>query len=102
MLKQKKPFHCTKFVIAPVKGFWLVREMQECTTVLFHRKMTKNNHKNERKICYWKLVFVICSYSTWARRHAKQGMSTWPREHVDTLDTLAPEHVSKQSTLARE
>ena len=25
------PFYCTKFVIVPVKGFRLVREMQECT-----------------------------------------------------------------------
>ena len=25
-------FCCTKFVIAPVEGFHLVREMQECTT----------------------------------------------------------------------
>ena len=39
-----KPFYCKKFVIAPVKGFRLVRAMQECTTVLFHRK------KKERTI----------------------------------------------------
>ena len=25
-----KPFYCTKFVTAPVKGFGLVREMPEC------------------------------------------------------------------------
>ena len=33
-----KPFYCTKFVIALVKGFRLVREVQGCATVLFHRK----------------------------------------------------------------
>ena len=27
-----KPFYCTEFTIAPVKGFHLVREMSECTT----------------------------------------------------------------------
>ena len=47
-----RPFYCTKFFIAPVKDFRLVREMQECTTVFFHRKKTKNNHKNVRKTCY--------------------------------------------------
>ena len=26
-----KPFYCRKFVIAPVKGFCLVREVPECT-----------------------------------------------------------------------
>ena len=60
--------------------------MQECTTVLFHRKKTKNNHKNIRKTCYWKLIFVICSIV---------------RQHVDmqsTLGTLTRWHVSTQST----
>ena len=47
-----KPFCCTEFVIAPVKGFRLVREMQQGTTFLFHRKKTKNNNKNVRKTCY--------------------------------------------------
>ena len=47
-----KPFYCTKFVIAPAKGSHLVREMQECTAVLFHRKKTKRNHKNVRKTYY--------------------------------------------------
>ena len=33
LLKTKvKQFYCTKFVIATVKGFRLVRKMQECTT----------------------------------------------------------------------
>ena len=27
-----KPFYCTKFVIAPVKGFRLIREMHKCIT----------------------------------------------------------------------
>ena len=29
-----KPFYCTKFVIAPIKGFRLVREMPEGTIEL--------------------------------------------------------------------
>ena len=33
-----KPFYCTKFFIAPVKSFFLVKEMQECTTE-FSRSM---------------------------------------------------------------
>ena len=39
-----KPFYCTKFVIAPIKGIHPVRAVQECTTVLFLRK------KKERTI----------------------------------------------------
>ena len=56
--------------------------MQECAAVLFHRKKTKNNHKNVRKTCYWKLIFVICSCSTWAGRHAKhtRHAGTWARK----------------------
>ena len=82
-----------------------------CATVLFGRKKTKNNHKNVRKTCYWKLIFVICSYSTWTRRHAKhtRHVATWARtqdtltrEYVSTKDTLAREHVSTQGTLGRE
>ena len=33
-----KPFYFTKSVIAPVKGFRLVRAITECITVLFHSK----------------------------------------------------------------
>ena len=41
LLKTKvKQFYCTKFVIATVKGFRLVRKMQECTTEF----SKKNNH----------------------------------------------------------
>ena len=39
-----KPFYCTKSVIAPVKGFRMVRAMQKCITVLFQMK------KKERTI----------------------------------------------------
>ena len=47
MFKQKiiHHFFVPKFVIAPVKGFGLVREMQEFTTVLFQRKKTKKNNQ---------------------------------------------------------
>ena len=36
-----KSFYCTEFVIASVKGFRLLREMQECTTFLFHTRKDK-------------------------------------------------------------
>ena len=42
-----KPFYCTKFVMAPVKGFQLVRETQECTTVLFHKEQSQKSKKNK-------------------------------------------------------
>ena len=94
--------------------------MQECTTVLFHRKKTKNNHKNVRKTCYWKLIFVICSYSTWARRHAStQGtpapkaskmwarryaihVGMWVRKHGRYVATSACKHTKHVGTLVRE
>ena len=38
LLKQKpQRFCCTKFVLAPVKGFHLVREMQKSTTTKFSK-----------------------------------------------------------------
>ena len=81
--------YCAKYSIAFVKGLWLVRKMQECTTVFFHRKKTKNNHKNVRKTCSWKLFFVICSYSMRARRHTKhtRHVGTWAREHARQIGT---------------
>ena len=39
-----KPFYCTKSVIASIKGFRLVRVMQQCIAFLFHGK------KKERTI----------------------------------------------------
>ena len=46
MLKQKSNHFIVQFVIAPVKCFRLVKEMQECTTALLHRKKTKKQpHK---------------------------------------------------------
>ena len=39
-----KQFYSTKSVIAPVKGFHMVRAMQQYITVLFHKK------KKERAI----------------------------------------------------
>ena len=52
-----KPFYCTKFVIAPVKDFRLVRETQECTTVLFHRKKTKKKYQNSKENMLLKTCF---------------------------------------------
>ena len=97
-----KPFYCTKCVIAPVKGFWFVREMQECTTVLFHRKKTKNNHML-LKTCYWKLIFVICSCSTWTCKHAKHArhIDTWARKHARYVATWARKHARHAGTWAR-
>ena len=78
--------------------------MQECTTVLFHRKKTKNNHKNVRKTCYWKLVFVICSYSTWACRHAKyeRHVGTWTRKTRKAVGTWARKQARHVRTWARK
>ena len=114
MLKQKKINHfiVPMFIIAPVKGFRLVRKTQECTTVYFTRKRQRKSTKNLKKTCYWKLIFVIWVI---AREHvgAQSTQGTLAREHVSTQgtlalghirtqDTLACEHVSTQGTLARE
>ena len=81
-----KPSYCAKFVKPPVKRFRLKRQLQECTTVLFQRQKAKNNHKNVRKIRYWKLIFLICSYSTWVRkaRKIRWHVSTWSRNLADS------------------
>ena len=78
--------------------------MQECTTFLFHRKKTKGNLKNVRKTCYWKLIFVICSYSTWARRYEKQArhVITWARKHIRQVGTWAGKHARHAGTWARK
>ena len=41
-----KPFYCTKFVIAPMKGFRLVRDMPECKTELSKKKKKKKNSRD--------------------------------------------------------
>ena len=75
-----------------------------CNSFVSQEKERKNSHKNVRKTYYWKLIFVICSYSTWASRHigTKSTQDTLVREHVSTQSTLAHEHVSTQNTLAHE
>ena len=80
MLKQKRINHfiVPKFVIVPVKGFHLVREMQECTTVLFDRKKTKKKYQKSKEDMLFKIYFCYLSYSKCARRHAKHAT------HVDT------------------
>ena len=91
--------------------------MEECTSILFHRKKTKNNHKNVRRTCYWKLIFVICCYSTWARKHTKHArhvgkwackarkarkharhIGTWARKHARHVGTWARKHARHVST----
>ena len=98
-----KRFPCTKFVIAPIKGFWLITEMQECTTVFISQEKDKGQSQKCKKTCQWKLIFVICSYGTWARRHAKHArhIGKWSRRHTrhvgtNIQGTLAHEHKSKQ------
>ena len=78
--------------------------MQECTTFLFHRKKTKGNLKNVRKTSYWKLIFVICSYSTWARRYEKQArlVVTWVRKHVRQVGTWAGKYARHAGTWSRK
>ena len=60
-LKQKKINHfiVPKFVIVPVKGFQLLREMQECRTALFHRKKTKKKYQKSKEDMLFKFIFVI-------------------------------------------
>ena len=111
MLKQKSNHFIVQFVKAPVKGFRLIREMQECTTVLFHRKKTKNNHKNVRKTCYWKpfLLFVVIAsehvgtqstQGTLARQHGRH-VGTWERKHERHVGAWAHKHARHVSTWAR-
>ena len=93
-----KPFYCSKFVIARVKGLRLVRDILDYTTefsknifletflLLFHKKKTKQKHQKSKETCHWKLFFDIWSYSTWTRRYAKareqvRHVSTWARKH---------------------
>ena len=72
-----KPFYCTKFFIAAVKSFRLVRDMQECTaefskkifletflfvvhfsyTNLFHRKKTKKKHQKFKENMWLKTYY---------------------------------------------
>ena len=87
-----QPFYCTKFVVAPVNAFRLVRKIPECTTEFskqmfpetfllvvhtfhikfyFSGKRQRKSTKNLSKTCHWKLIFVIWSYSTWALRQAR-------------------------------
>ena len=92
-----KPFYCSKFVIARVKGLRLVRDILDYTTefsknifletflLLFHKKKTKQKHQKSKETCHWKLFFDIWSYSTWTSRYAKareqvRHVSTWARK----------------------
>ena len=52
-------------------------------------KERNNNHESVRKTYYWKFIFVICSYSTYACRNlgTKSTQGTFAREHVSTQRT---------------
>ena len=77
----------------------------------FTGKRQRKSAKNVSKRCHWKIIFVIWSYSTWARRHARH-VGTWAREHARHVDTwlhkhrrhvgLARWHVNTQGPLARK
>ena len=79
------------FIIAPVKGFRLVRKTQECTTVLFHKKKTKKKYQKSKENMLLKTYFCYLSYSTWARRCAKHAryVGTWARKHARHFGTWA-------------
>ena len=104
--KKSTHFYFAKFLMTPVKGFCLVREMQDwilkkmfqetysclpCSfdiQFFFAGKRQREITKNRSKTCYWKLIFVIWSYSTWARRHATH-VGTCAREHARHVGTWA-------------
>ena len=111
--KIKKKKLCTLWSLALAKKFCnninKSKINPRCATVLFGRKKTKNNHKNVRKTCYWKLTFVICSYSTWTRRHAKHARhvatwarKAWARRHARHVDTWVRKHERHTGTWAHK
>ena len=67
-------------------------------------KERKNNNKNIRKTNYWKFIFVICIYSTYACRNlgTKSTQGTFAHGQVSTQGTLAREHLSTQRTWTRK
>ena len=56
----------------------------------FKRKRQRTSTKNARKTCYWNLIFVIYSYSTWARRQLKHArhVDTWARKVCNIADSI--------------
>ena len=60
-----KPFYCTKFVIAPVKGFYLVREMQERTTVSFISQEKDKEHSQKYKENMFLKTYFIRTVRHW-------------------------------------
>ena len=83
--------------------------MQECITFLFHKKKTKNNNKNVRKTCYWKLIFVISrehvgtqsTQGTWACTHARH-VGMWACKYARHVGTWARKHSRHVGTWARK
>ena len=100
--------------------------MQECATVLFHRKKTKKKNQKSKDNMLLKLIFVIwviarehigtqstqsmlarehaMHVGTLARKHERHvsTQGTGARKHARHFGTWASEHVSIQDTLARE
>ena len=70
----------------------------------FSGKPQRKSAENLSKTCYWKLIFVIWSYSMWALRYARH-VGTWARKHSRHIGTWARKtrwHVSTQDTWSRK
>ena len=91
-----KSFLCVKFVIAPVKGFWLVREMQECTAVIENLYLSFAVIAREH-------VATQSTQGTLTREHARhEHVITWTHKHVRHIGTWAREHARHVGKLARK
>ena len=77
---RKTKIYCTKFIIASIKDFRLVRAIQECTPVLFHRKKKEQSQKCKEKILLKTFYLSL------------EHVSMLAREHLSTQGTLALEH----------
>ena len=106
MLKQKiKPFllykvcHSTRWKLPPGKC-----NARIYNSFISQEKERKDHYKNVRVTYYWKLIFVICSYSTWARRHEKHArhVGMWAREHARHVGTRACKHARHVGTWAHK
>ena len=94
--------------------------MQECTTEFWKRQWRhswlsstfhmhfyfigerqRKSTKNLRKICHWKLIFVIWSYNTWARNCTRHG-GTWAGKHTIHVAMWSYKHARHDSTWTRK
>ena len=105
-----KVCHSTRWKLPPGKSN---ARIYNC--FISQEKERKNHYKNVRETYYWKLIFVICSYSTWARRHEKHArhvgmwalkqarhVGTWAREHARHVGTRARKHARHVGTWAHK